>query len=241
MQVSRLSEIDLAKAMSVAPGPALEAEMRYYNAGGGAWSYDPTRSSTSDLVGAYAPLVGAMSPVPWLKLSGQISSACNRGQRQIDANIQVSKLLFEAARDRGWSAVQEPMGRLSVGFGESVRYWCDVVLADESGPFIPFFDHRRGGGLTSAAVRHIVFSMQHIGVRERHPDLNDVRLAVVRFPVAGDTRTMKVHFHDGAELLSYEELDARVRIVYETWARVSDDRAAKRRSSGGGGSTPFGF
>jgi hypothetical protein len=48
----------------------------------------------------------------WLKLAGQISTACNRGQRQIDANIQVSKLLFEAARDRGWSAVQEPMGRL---------------------------------------------------------------------------------------------------------------------------------
>jgi hypothetical protein len=63
MQVSRLSEIDLAKAMSVAPGPALEAEMQYYNAGGGAWSYDPTLSSTSDLVGAHAPLVGAMCPV----------------------------------------------------------------------------------------------------------------------------------------------------------------------------------
>jgi len=133
------------------------------------------------------------------------------------------------------------MGRLSIGFGESARYWCDVVLADADGPFIPFFDHRRNGGLMSDAVRHIVFSMQHIGVRERNPDLNDARLAVVRFPVVGDTRKIKVDFHDGRDLLSFEELDARVRTVYETWARVSDERISKRRASGGGGPNPFGF
>jgi hypothetical protein len=241
MQLSRLSEIDLAKAMTVPPGPALEAEMRYYNAGGGAWSYDPTRVSTSDLVGAAAPLVGPLSPVSWPKLERQIRSACNRGQTQTDSNLQVSKVLFDAARDRGWSAVQEPMGSLSVGFGESVRYWSDVVIADADGPFIPFFDHRRRGGLTTAVSRHIVFSMQHIGVRERNPDLGDVRLAVVRFPVIGNARWVQIYFHDGSNLLAYEELDTRVRTVYETWARVSNERVAKRRAAGGGGPTPFGF
>ena len=132
------------------------------------------------------------------------------------------------------------MNRLSIGFGESVRFWCDVVLADEDGPFIPFFDHRRGGGLTSPAVRRIVFSMQNIGVRERNPDLAGARLAIVRFPVSGDTRKLAAHFHDGGELLAYEDLDARVRVVYETWVRVSEDRTTARRA-GGGGATPFGF
>lgn len=241
MQHSRLSEIDLAKALTVPSGPALEAEMRDYNAGGGAWSYDPTRASTSDLVGARAPLIGFVPPVPWSSLERQIRAACNRGQKQTDSNLQVSKVLFESARDRGWSAVQEPMGRLSIGFGESVRFWSDVVIADADGPFIPFFDHRRSGGLTSAAARHVVFSMQHIGVRERNPDLADARLAIVRFPVAGNARTIKVHFHEGEELLPYEELDTRVRSVYETWARVSDERITAKRAAAGGGSTPFGF
>jgi hypothetical protein len=240
MPYSRLSEIDLAKAMSVPPGPLLEAELLNYNAGFGPWSYEPTRASTPDLLGAASPLLGPVSPVPWLTLARRIQSACHRGPNQIAANVEVAQVLFDGVRALGWRAVQEPMGRLSIGFGESVRFWSDVVLADEHGPFIPFFDHRRGGGLTNPAVRRIVFSMQHIGVRERNPDLADARLAIIRFPVSGHTRTMTWHFHDGGALLSYEELDTSVRSVYETWARVSEDRTTTRRAGGGGG-TPFGF
>jgi hypothetical protein len=240
MKFSRLSEIDLAKAMSVAPGRPLEDAMRNYNAGGGAWSYEPTRASTPDLVAAKAPLV-EVPPVPWAKLASQITRACTRGKDQVASNVQVSQVLFDKGRQLGWTAVQEPMGSLSVGFGDSVRYWSDVVIADAHGPFIPFFDHRRNGGLTSPIVRHIAFSMQHIGVRERNPDLADARLAIVRFPVVGATRTMTVHFYDGRTLLPYEELDARVRVVYETWARISEGRTTTRRASGGGGPTPFGF
>ena len=38
MRLARLSEIDLAKAMNVTPGPALEAAMRNYNAAAAARS-----------------------------------------------------------------------------------------------------------------------------------------------------------------------------------------------------------
>ena len=88
-----------------------------------------------------------------------------------------------------------------------------MVIDDGDGPFIPFFDHRRSGGLANATVRRIVYSMQHIGVRERNPDLADARLAVVRFPASGEERTLTVHFNDGGDLMSYEELDAGVRTV----------------------------
>ena len=240
MRLTRLSEIDLAKAMNVAPGPALEAAMRNYNAGGGSWSYQPTRDSTADIVAARSLLLGPLKPVEWPQLDRQITAACNRGQRQIESNRQVSKVLFDAGRDGDWSAVLEPMGRLSVGFGESVRYWSDVVLADTDGPFIPFFDHRRDGGLSNPDVRHIVFSMQHIGVRERSPDLSDARLAVIRFPVSGSERSILIHFQEDRELLSYEELDARVRAVYAAWAKVSEERTAGTRRAAGGG-TPLGF
>jgi len=48
-------------------------------------------------------------------------------------------------------------------------------------------------------------------------------------------------FHDEAELLSYEELLSRVRNVYETWARVSEERTNETRRTGTGGPTPLGF
>ena len=133
------------------------------------------------------------------------------------------------------------MGKLSIGFGETVRYWSDVVVEDGDGLFIPFFDHRRSGGIINSAVRQIVFSMQHTGIRERQPDLMDARLAVIRFPAGHEGRSIRVDFHSEADLLSYEELNGRVRTVYETWARIIDEQAGKIRRTGTSGSTPMGF
>jgi hypothetical protein len=83
--------------------------------------------------------------------------------------------------------------------------------------------------------------MQHLWVRERNPDLMDARLSVVRFPSVGGERGIHLDFYNDAELLSYEDLDNRVRVVYETWARVSDNRVREIRRTGTSGSTPFGF
>ena len=235
MPYTRLSEIDLARAMNIPAGPALRAEMRTYNAGAGPWSYQPTRDSTADIVAAKTPLLGAMPPADWTQIARQVRTACKRGQHQIDANLLVSRILFASAREFSWAAVQEPMGSLSVGFGEHVRYWSDVVLEDKNGLFIPFIDHRRSRGLTRPEVRRIVFSMQHIGVRERNPDLSQARLAIIRFPPSGSERGFAVHFHDGTDLLTYEDLDARVRDVYATWAQVCDERDAEKKSGTGGG------
>lgn len=215
MSFSRLSEIDLARALATEPGPALEAVMRLYNAGEVALGLTARPARLRPTSWPQSPLL-EIAPAEWTQLARQITRACTRGADQMRSNLDVSRVLFEEARRLGWAAVQEPMGSVSVGFGESVRYWSDVVIADGDGPFIPFFDHRRSGGLRNATVRRVVYSMQHIGVRERNPDLADARLAVVRFPVAWEQRTLTVHFHDGADLMSYEDLDAGVRTVYET-------------------------
>jgi hypothetical protein len=113
-------------------------------------------------------------------------------------------------------------------------------LADKRA-LIPFFDHRRSGGIANANVRRIVFSMQHVGVRERNPDLFDVGLAVVTFPSHGEERTMRIDVHNGEALLSYEELNDRVRTVYATWARVCEERSHAVRRTGTDDRTPFGF
>lgn len=235
MKTRRLSEIDLARLASLTDQATLEYALRAYNAGGGAWSYDPVRASTSDILEARTPLLGELPPLSWDKISRQIVAASRRGEPQALANVMVGKVLFERTRRLSWAAVKFPMGRLPIGLGETVRYWSDVVLEDGDGMFVPFFDHRREHGIANPSARQIVFSMQNLWIRERHPDLESVRLAIIQFPSAGDTRSLRVTFHTEAELLPFGALDTRVRNVYETWARVSEEKARDGRKTGTGG------
>jgi hypothetical protein len=241
MKTRRLSEIDLARFASLPAGEQLEHALRLYNSGGGAWSYNPVRESTADILAAKTPLLGMPEPVSWPKIVRQIERACTKGEDQRKANAEVGKILFDGSRRLGWSTAKVHMGWLPIGIGESVRYWSDVVIDDGDGQFIPFFDHRRALGVANASMRQIVFSMQHLWVRERNPDLMDARLALVQFPNGCEGRGIHLDFHSDAELLPYEDLDSRVRNVYETWARVSDERVRDTRRSGTSGTTPFGF
>jgi hypothetical protein len=234
MKMRRFSEIDLARFVALESSTQLEAALGVYETGGGFWSYEPVRSSTSDIVGAATPLYGALGVVDWVQLEHQITLACKHGERQISANTEVGKLLFDETAKRGLNAVKFQMGRMPIGSGETVRFWSDVVLADEDGPFIPFFDHRRAHGI-NAASRKVVYSLQHLWLRERHPDLSEVRLAVIRFPSAIDGRSVKIDFHENDDLMSYEELDARVRQVYQIWESVVRERAEPKRKSAVGG------
>ena len=170
MKTRRLSEIDLARLCSFSP-LELDRALRAYNAGGGSWSYEPVRASTPDLLAASTPLFGPATPVPWSKLEAQITSACRRGEVQVRSNIEVGQVLYEEAKSLGWSAAKFPMGQLPIGTGENVRYWSDVVLEDEEGLFVPFFDHRRHGGVSNPLIAQVVFYLQHIWVRDSHPDL----------------------------------------------------------------------
>lgn len=241
MKIRRLSEIDLARLASLPQGATLEQACRNYNAGGGSWSYNPVRNSTADIVGAEMPLFPAMPGTRFEQIESQIKADCTRGDNQETANVEVARVLHDEVQKRNWKAVSLPMGQLRVASREFVRYWSDIVLADESGPFVPFFDHRRGNGVSSKEIMRIVFSMQNVWIRDRIPDLADARLAIVRFPVVKEARQLSVCFHDESKLIPFEELNERIRVVYETWARVSVEKSADIRRTGTGGSTPMGF
>lgn len=233
MKIRRFPDIDLARFIALAGGPQLEAALRLYDTGGGFWSYEPVRASTADIVGAVTPLHGAVRSPTWAQLERQITAACKHSEDQVVANTEVGKVLFDEKVKRGLSAVKFQMGRLPIGSGDTVRFWSDIVLADADGPFVPFFDHRRERGIVGAS-RNVVFSMQNLWVRERHPDLADVRLAIVRFPSGTPQRSMKIDFHDQGDLLSFDDLDAKARLVYETWSRILKEKAAPKRKVVGG-------
>lgn len=239
MKIRRLPEIDLAKFVALNQGYQLEQALHAYNSGGGAWSYDPVRSSTSDIVGAVTPLYGKLSGVSWEQIKRQIEKSCKRGADQTKANVEVGKVLYDAVSTYEWSAAKFHMGRLPIGVGNAVRYWSDVILEDGQGIFVPFFDHRREHGIASREARRVLFSMQHIWIRDRHPDLAGARLALVKFPASESGRGLRVEFHDDGELIPFSELDARVRFVYETWERVSLEKAHVGKRTGTGGPTLF--
>jgi hypothetical protein len=240
MKIRRLSEIDLARFCAT-PAAWLERDLISYETGGGSWSYNPARSSAPDALAARTELLGEIPCPTWPQLKDQIARLCKYGQVQVDANQQVTKALFDSRVELEWQSAKVLMGQMSIGFGENVRYWHDVVVDDGAGPFVPFFDHRREHGVTNAEIRRIVFSMQDAWVRARNPDLAAARLAVVRFPKCGNERTLSIDFDEGVELLTYDELNQRVQNVYAVWARVCRDRADKRRGSGGSGPGSLGL
>jgi len=160
---------------------------------------------------------------------------------QEQSNLEVSDLLYKYCGTEKWRSAKIDMHALPIGFGDSVRYWSDVVIQDDNGLFIPFFDHRRTKGLKGIQENRFVFSMQNFWIRERFLDLRSARLAVISFPTARKMRGLSIQFGKEEELMSYDELDSRVRRVYEAWAKVSEERTTKRRETGTDGPTPFGF
>jgi uncharacterized small protein (DUF1192 family) len=90
----------------------------------------------------------------------------------------------------------------------------------------------------NASQQQIVFSLQQVGIRDRYPDLESARLAIVQFPVEEEGRGIQFNFQNDTELLSYDEIDARIRVVYETWRRVCAERVHDGRKTG---TNPFGF
>lgn len=232
-KIRRFSDIDFARFIALAGTPALRSALEKYASGGGSWSYEPVRNSTADLLGADTPLFGAVGVPPWKVLESQIARACKHGDAQVKANVQVGKVLHAERVRLNFTAVKFLLGRMPIGAGETVRYWSDVIVADKDGPFVPFFDHRRQHGITGP-IQSVVFSMQNIWIRERHPDLASVRLAVVKFPTQGALRGMKIDFHTEADLMSYEELNSRAILVYELWAQILEEKTGPTRKKATG-------
>ena len=231
MKTRRLSEIDLARMCALADRPAeLDLATEAYEAGGGSWSYDPSRRSEAELVNAQPPLPMPLPRPEWAKLELQITRACNRGQVQKDSNVEVSRLLHDQSVKEEWVARSIDLSSMPIGVSETVRYWSNLVIEGPDGRFVAFVDHRRQGGLNSEASRRVVYSMQSSWIHARYPDLEGTRLAIIQFPCIRRARSFQIRFCDAGDLMDYDELNERVSRVYLSWGGVADRR---RKKAGG--------
>ena len=234
MKTRRLSEIDLARLCALVDRPEeLHLATEAYDAGGGAWSYDPARRSEADAVNAQPPLPIPLDRPAWEKLERQVTRTCTRGQKQVDSNIEVTKLLHDLSVREGWVARTLDLSSMPIGVNETVRYWSNLVIEGPEGRFLTFIDHRRNGGLSGAVPKRIVHSMQSAWLHARYPDLEGTRLAIIQFPALKQIRSIKLTFCDTDDLMSYEELNERVLAVYLSWGGVAD---RLRKKAGGKGS-----
>jgi hypothetical protein len=191
---------------------------------------------------ARAPLVDDIRRTPIAAIERRIERAC-RGKSaatQQQSNVELARLLRSHVEAEAWLTANYEMGPRSVGQGQPLRLWAEVVCQDNDGLFIPAFDERRRGGLSNPSARQFLHSAQHHAVVARDLDLAGSRYALIQFPVLGQTRSVRVTFYEG-ELLSFEEVECRVQLIYRLWGEIYEERVEDERRTGTGKPNPFGF
>lgn len=233
MKIRRLHEIDLAR-VALLPADEKRAQLRRHRSGHAPYTYNPARSVLLDVINAQAALPLPIPPTSWDQIEARLRRDA-KSEGGFVANKEVTELLFDLVQREGLSAAQMDIGRMPVGVGETVAYWINAVLIRGDDVILPFFDHRRGQGLTKLG-RKFVYSMMREHLATRHPDL-DARFAIFRFPMEGDERAIKFLMHDhGDGHLSYDQLDAAVTETYAIWREVLEERLDEARRTGTGGS-----
>jgi hypothetical protein len=231
MKIRPLPEIDLARIMH---RPRLEMRSHLAGIGDGfpPHSYNPTRETIPDLLNQRGDLL-SVGALDWETIRKLIAKRVRRGPEELKHNLAVAKLLHDyTIQKKIWSKRHE-FFQLKIGLVGGVRYWWDVYYIDDGRAVVPFVDPRLSRGL-SAEDRRVVFSFMHERIRVSGSDFEDARLAIIQFPKnAKGQRELRIHYDDGIELYSFEQLSSMIAVLYEEWASVLRDREGERRRASG--------
>lgn len=232
MKMRRLPEIDLARIMH-RPRSEMRLHLRGIDGGFPPHSYNPTRESIPDLLNQRGDLL-SVGPVDWDIIKKVIASRVRKGEGELKHNLTVAKLLHDYTIEKKiWSKRQE-FFQLKIGLVGGVRFWWDVYYVDDGRAVVPFVDPRLSRGL-SAEDRRVVFSFMNERIRVPGSDFEEARLAIIQFPKNSEgKRTLRIHYDDGVELYSFEQLSQMIVVLYEEWAAELKDREGERRRASGG-------
>lgn len=231
MKIRRLPEIDLAR---IAPLPVhlQRKALNQIRDGFPEITYNPFRLTLPDIVNEQHTILGPTAPTPWSKIKTQITNR-STSDKERDANIAVAKCVFDFCEAEEVKSRREDFIPLSLSTGIKVRFWTPNLLIFSDNAVVPFFDPRRTRGLTRDG-RKFVLSMMHERIRVTDPDYSEVRLGVFQFGNASvNARSLKVHFDEGVDLYTAEDLQEMVQTTYAIWSEILEGRRDIERKRGG--------
>ena len=179
MKLRPLPEIDLARVADK-PTELKWSMLRSFKAGGGGWGYEPARSQVFNVFNPVDP-IGLRVLQPTLsEIEQSVRNSCREASQE-QSCVEVTRLLWDWARENSGGAIERLVPTMSIGQMASVRYWNNFVFLKAGRPTFLFLDHRRSKNLTQNAQR-FALSMMHQQIRVADPDFSDAELCILQFP-----------------------------------------------------------
>ena len=239
MKIRPLPEIDLARIATL-PFDQQRKQLEQIIDGHPPFSYNPLRAGFADIFNIQPALFGAVEPTDWSVVAEIVGKKCKSDDEAV-ANLRVAKGLHHFTTENRTFGRAKEFFPMTVSVGRKVIYWLPMVLAIEGRPLIPFIDPRRSRRLTQEA-RRFVFSMMHERIRAADPDYADVRFGIFQFgDPEEDVRSPKLHADTYVSLFSLGELESMIRVTYELWREVCEEREAVARRKADGTRGPLGI
>lgn len=228
MKVPRLNETDLARFAVMNP-ERREAALKRHKSGFAPYSLEPARSQFAEIMNCVGDL---LSPIPVAKtkletIEASILRKCTKDDAKAN-NLEVVRLLFEHFQQLEQPSRKFHFPTLKIGSDHFAKYWLDFFSIEDGRPTAIFVDPRGSKGLSPEA-RRLVFSMQHIGIRQFNPDFENARLNIIQLARSGEKRSLRLYSSENIELMPYEEALRLVAETYEIWADINSDRERVRR------------
>ena len=196
-------------------------------------SLEWTRRNLRVLMGAEGDL-GLGLPI--LSFEELRKTARNTIKRSCDLtpNLKRCQAILEYSSKRRLVSREGVFGVHRVSADMSVAYAHSIVSFEGEQGFIPFFDLRKSGGLTSGA-RDFIFSMNFHLIIDADVDFADCGLRVIKYidPVNASP-FMRDEIFSGEPRYGYDELSAMIAQTYEIWSEVQDIRRRADRDQGTG-------
>ena len=231
MKKHRLPDTDLAR---IAPLPTTEKwrQLRDMRAGFPGFSYRPSRLHLPATLNAQGrgTLFDDLADSPRDELIASRRKDC-RSADEFASNEEVTGLLYDWIRAKGFSVVHYEFGRLTLAAGHSVCFWTDAILSDGENLLVLHPDFRRAtAGYTARGLR-FAFSAMHHHIRGRGADFVDIDPAIIRFPQPKNrARGVRlISMPTDLELFSYDELVAMTEETLSIWGQVCSENVEEAR------------
>jgi hypothetical protein len=196
------------------------------------------RRSILDILNIEAGPLASVRRAPWPSIEAEICRH-SRTSEESKANVAVAEALYAYVDEHKVAGRRHEIYPLNIGISEKVTYWSQAVISIDRHSVVPFIDPRRATKQLTVAARHFVFSVMH----ERclaDPDLVDIGLCIIQFASSDDgSRSPKLYFDNGIDLLDFKTLDLMVQETYAIWREILEERETDTRRRGTGTHGPL--